>query len=133
MKTEIFWLTLTIIATAMFWMPYILNRIVEHRLIPALRNPNRDARPKSEWANRMMYAHENAVENMVLFAPLVLLIHILGLSSQMTIIASMVYFFTRIAHFILYTLGIPYLRTIVFFVGFLSQMTLAVTIVKSLI
>ena len=133
MKTEIFWLTLTIIATAIFWIPYILNRIAEHQLVPALRNPNRDARPKSEWANRMMYAHENAVENMVLFAPLVLLIHVLGLSSEITLIASMVYFFARIAHFVLYTLGVPYLRTIAFFVGFLSQMTLAVTIVNSLI
>jgi len=133
MNTEIFWLTLTIIATAMFWIPYILNRIAEHQLIPALRNPNRDARPKSEWANRMMYAHQNAVENLVLFAPLALSIHILNLSSETTVIASMIYFFTRIAHFVLYTLGVPYLRTIAFFVGFLSQMTLAFVIIDSLI
>lgn len=132
MKNEIFWLTLTIIATALFWLPYIINRITEHQLIPALRNPNRDARPKSQWANRMMYAHENAVENMVLFAPLAIGIHVLGLSSNVTVMAAMIYFYTRIAHFILYTLGIPYLRTIAFFVGFLSQMTLAFTIINSL-
>lgn len=133
MKNEIFWLTLTIIITAVFWIPYILNRIAEHTLIPALRNPNRDARPQSQWANRMMYAHENAVENMVLFAPLVLAVHILGLSSSTTILAAMVYFYARVAHYLLYTFGIPYLRTIAFFVGFLSQMTLAYTIVESLI
>ena len=132
MKNEIFWLTLTIIATAIFWLPYILNRIAEHQLIPALRNPNRDARPKSQWANRMMYAHENAVENMVLFAPLVIGIHVLGLSSETTILAAMVYCYARMAHFVLYTLGIPYLRTLAFFAGFLSQMTLAFTILNAL-
>ena len=132
MKTEIYWLTLTIVATALFWVPYLLNRIAEHQLIPALRNPGRDDRPQSQWANRMMYAHENAVENMVLFAPLVVMIHILGLSTETTVMASMVYFFTRIAHYLLYTLGIPYLRTIAFFIGFLAQMTLAYTILTAL-
>ena len=132
MKTEIYWLTLTIVITALFWVPYILNRIAEHQLIPALKNPNRDATPQSQWANRMMYAHENAIENIALFAPLVITVHILGLSTETTVMASMIYFFTRIAHFTLYTLGIPYLRTLAFFVGFLAQMTLAYTILTAL-
>ena len=132
MKTEIYWLTLTIVITALFWVPYILNRIAEHQLIPALKNPNRDARPQSQWANRMMYAHENAIENIALFAPLVIMVHILGLSTETTVIASMIYFFTRVAHFTLYTLGIPYLRTLAFFVGFLAQMTLAFAILNTL-
>jgi len=128
MKTEIYWLTLTIVITALFWVPYILNRIAEHQLIPALRNPNRDARPQSQWANRMMYAHENAVENLVLFAPLAIMVQFLGVSSETTSLAAMVYFFTRVAHYVLYTFGIPYLRTAAFFVGFLAQMTLAYAI-----
>ncbi len=132
MNTELFWLTLTIVATALFWVPYILNRIVEHQLIPALKNPNRDARPESEWANRMMYAHENAVENMVLFAPLVIMVSYLGISSELTLAASMAYFYTRIAHFVLYTFGVPYLRTIAFFIGFLAQMVLAEAILNAL-
>ncbi|WP_218156528.1 hypothetical protein [Pseudoalteromonas denitrificans] len=57
MKTEIYWMTLTVLATALFWLPYIIDRILEHDLLPALRNPERDTRPESKWANRMMYAH----------------------------------------------------------------------------
>ncbi len=132
MKNEIYWLTLTIVMTAVFWVPYLLNRITEHQLIPALRNPNRDARPKSEWANRMMYAHENAVENLILFAPLVIGVHILGLSNSQTVMAATIYFFARLAHFFIYTFGIPYFRSIAFFIGFLSQMVLAFTILNSL-
>jgi len=133
MNTEIFWLTLTIVLTASLWVPYILDRIFEHQLIPALRNPNRDSRPKAPWANRLMYAHENAVENMVLFAPLVLIVIFLGLSSETTVMAAKLYFFTRLAHVILYTFGIPFLRTIAFFLGFLAQMTLVYVVIGSMI
>jgi len=132
MNTELFWLTMTILATAILWLPYIINRIIEHELLPALRNPNRDERPKAEWANRLMYAHENAVENLVVFTPLVLMVHILGLTNDTTALACMIYFFTRIAHVMLYTLGIPYLRTLAFFIGFLMQMQLGFIIISSI-
>jgi len=133
MNTEIFWLTLSIILTAILWVPYILDRIFEHQLVPALRNPNRDSRPKSQWANRLMYAHENAVENMVLFAPLVIAVIVLGLSNETTVMSTKLYFFTRLAHVLFYTLGIPYLRTIAFFLGFLAQMTLAYVLIGSVV
>jgi uncharacterized MAPEG superfamily protein len=131
MKNEIYWLVLTILLTSVIWIPYILNRIYEHKLIPALKNPNRDSRPKSEWANRMMYAHENAVENLVLFAPLVILIQYLQLSTSATVMASMVYFFGRLAHAVIYTFGIPYLRTLSFAIAFGAQFYLAIVILKS--
>lgn len=132
MKNEIFWLVLTIVVTSLLWLPYILDRILEHKLIPALRNPNRDCRPKTMWANRLMYAHENAVENMVLFAPLVLAIMYLELSTASTILASMVYFFARLAHIIMYTFGVPYLRTIAYFTGWLAQSYLAIVLLSNL-
>ncbi|MCF6262453.1 MAG: MAPEG family protein [Xanthomonadales bacterium] len=131
MKNEIFWLVSTIIVSSLFWVPYILDRIFEHKLIPALRNPNRDSRPKSQWANRLMYAHENAVENMVLFAPLVILVLYLDLSTSATITAAMIYFYARVAHVLLYTFGVPYLRTLAYFVGWLAQLYLAIIVLSS--
>jgi len=132
MKNEIFWLVLTILLTGTMWAPYILNRISEYKLIPALRNPNRDSRPKSQWANRLMYAHENAVENMVLFAPLVILILYLQLSTSHTIIATMIFFFARVAHAILYTLGVAYFRTLSYAIGWMAQTYLAIIILMGL-
>ena len=130
MKNEIFWLLLTILLTSVFWVPYIIDRILENKLIPALRNPNRDSRPKSQWANRLMYAHDNAVENMVLFAPLVILVQYLQLSTATTINAAMVYFFARLLHVIFYTFGVPYLRTVAYFSGWLAQTYLAIILLK---
>ena len=124
MTTELFWLTATIAMTAIFWVPYIINRILENSLIPALRNPKPDSLPNASWAHRMMHAHSNAIENLVLFAPLVLVLHAVNVSTEITATACIVYFWARLMHFIVYTFGIPYLRTLAFFAGFLAQMTL---------
>lgn len=124
MTRELFWLTMTLGLTAMLWVPYILNRIKEHGLLAALRNPMRDEPAKSEWANRLMHAHNNAVENLVVFAPLVLILHFIAVRSDAIIMAIIVYFWARLAHAIIYTFGVPYLRTIAFFVGFISQCAL---------
>lgn len=107
--------------TALLWVPYIVNRIMEHGLIPALRNPKPDAPPRSGWANRLMQAHSNAIENLVVFAPLVIAIQLVGANSTGTTAAVMIYFWARLAHAFIYTFGIPYLRTVAFFVGFLVQ------------
>ena len=125
---EIFWLTSTATLTALFWVPYILNRLKEHGVWPALRNPQPDLRPRAQWAERMMRAHTNAVENLAIFAPLVLALHVTGLSAPATADACMVYFFARLAHYVIYTLGLPLLRTVAFFTGFLAQMVLAITL-----
>lgn len=125
MRPEYVWLNATIILTALLWVPYILNRLAEHGIWPALRNPDVDPRPRAAWAHRLMRAHANAVENLVLFAPLVIMVVALGKADAMTANAAGLYFAMRLAHPVLYTLGVPFFRTMVFFIGFLCQMALA--------
>ncbi len=125
MTPELFWLTLTVTMTALFWMPYIVNRMVEDGVLGAMANPSFDAAPKAAWADRMTHAHSNAVENLVIFAPLVLMLAIANVSTPATIAACQLYFFARLAHYIIYSLGIPFLRTVAFIAGFVAQMTLA--------
>ncbi|MFT5451512.1 MAG: putative MAPEG superfamily protein [Enterobacterales bacterium] len=76
----------------------------------------------------MTKAHSNAVENLVIFAPLVILVQITNSSNEITLMACQVYFHARLAHFLVYSLGIPYFKTIAFAVGFLAQMVLAYTL-----
>jgi len=128
MTPEIYWLTLTCLMTALMWVPYILNRIVEMGLWPALKNPQPDKNPKAQWAFRTERAHANAVENLVIFAPLAIAVHSLGLSSETTALAVMVFFFSRLAHFLIYAFGVPLLRTMAFFVGWVCQIVLGLTI-----
>ena len=96
----------------------------------ALANPSRKDKPQSEWAQRLYFAHTNAVENLVIFAPLVLILDALNISTQTTIIACAVYFWARLAHAILYTIGVPVLRTLAFSVGFVAQVVLVLAIFR---
>ena len=128
MTTELFWLTLTVTITALFWMPYIVNRILEMGVMEAMGNPNSDSTPRALWAERMMRAHSNAVENLVIFAAFVVILAIANISTPATVAACQLYFFARVAHYLVYTLGIPFLRTVAFIAGFVAQMTLAFAI-----
>ena len=131
LSTEIYWLVLTILMTALFWVPYILNRMLEQGIGPALWDPHGITDTQRVWARRMMQAHQNAIENLVLFAPLVILIQITGLNSTTTSTACMVYFFARLLHYIVFTFAVPVLRIIAFLVAFAAQITLAMQLLKA--
>src|SRR5258705_10336155 len=93
-------------------------------------DPSRNAKPHAEWATRLMFAHDNAVETLVIFAPLVLILAEIDYSTKWTVYACAVYFWSRVAHLIVYTLGLPVFRTLAFTVGFLAQAVLALAILK---
>lgn len=131
MTRELFWLSLTVILTGLLWIPYIINRTQVRGLSGAMGNPTRNDKPQAEWANRLMFAHDNAVENLVIFAPLVLILNAIDYSSSTTVLACAVYFWARVAHVIVYTMGVPVLRTLAFSVGFIAQATLALTILRA--
>jgi uncharacterized MAPEG superfamily protein len=130
MPKEFFWLMLTIILTGLMWIPYILDRAAVRGLAVAMGNPSPADKPQSPWAQRMMAAHDNAVENLVLFAPLVLVAHALQISTGVTAAACAVYFWARLAHFIAYALGIPVLRTLCWTIGWLALLVLVLAIFK---
>ena len=130
MPKEFFWLMATIILTGLMWIPYILDRAAVRGLAGAMGNPSPADKPQAPWAQRMMAAHANAVENLVLFAPLVLIAHALQISTATTAAACAVYFWARLAHFIAHTLGIPVLRTLVWTVGWLALVVLVLAICR---
>ena len=128
MSRELMWLTLTVILTGLLWIPYILDRIMVRGLMGAMANPSRNDKPQSPWAQRLYFAHSNAVENLVIFAALVLTLDSLGHATESTAIACAVYFWARLAHAIVYMLGIPVLRTLAFAAGFAAQVVLVIAV-----
>ena len=124
MKTELFYLTCVTVLTGLLWIPYILDRIAVGGLADAVGYPAHP-QPQSPWAQRLMRAHANAVENLVVFAALVLAAHAAGVANAATASACVVYFWARVVHVGAYTAGVPWLRTLAFAVGFFAQATLA--------
>lgn len=83
-STELVSVALTALFTGLLWVPIILNRLAEMGPWKALRNPEPDVRPKAQWAYRLASAHRNAIENLVVFAPLAISVHILGIANDLT-------------------------------------------------
>ena len=124
MKTELLYLTLVAAFTGLMWVPYILDRISVRGLMDAVGYPE-NPKPQSVWAQRLMKAHANAVENLVIFATLVLVAHAIGLTNPIIAGACAVYFWARVVHALAYTFGVPWVRTLAFTVGFFSQAVVA--------
>jgi uncharacterized MAPEG superfamily protein len=124
MKAELMYLVWVTTLTAVMWIPYILNRIMVRGIADAVGYPV-NPKPQSPWARRMQAAHANAVENLVVFAALVLVAQDAGVSNSATVMACMVYFWARVAHLAAFTLALPWVRTLAFAVGFFCQITLA--------
>ena len=130
MTTELYWLTLTALMTALFWVPYVLNRMVMNGLGGTLAGGAPDSNTLSAWAQRAARAHTNAVENLAIFAPIVLTAHVLGISNGATRLAVVVYFFARLLHFVVYSAGIPAARTLTCTAGWLAQIAIIASILR---
>jgi uncharacterized MAPEG superfamily protein len=128
MTRELFWLTLTVGLTGLIWVPYMWDRMMVRGLMGSMANPSRDDKPQSAWAQRLYFGHTNAVDNLAVFAPLVLILNAIDYSSRWTVLACAVYFWSRLAHAVIYAFGIVVLRTVVFLIGFAAQIVLFLAI-----
>ena len=128
MNTELLYLAYVTLFTAVLWIPYILNMILVRGVIDAVGYPA-EPKPMAAWASRLKAAHYNAVENLVIFAVLILVANQVGVLGEATAMSAMVYFWARVVHAVSYAMAIPWVRTLAFVVGFGSQLCIAWQIV----
>lgn len=73
---------------------------------------NRDGLPEIKgWGGRAARAHRNMLENLVLFAALVLVAVVAGKTNAMTLLGAQIFLYARIAYALVYIAGVPWLRT----------------------
>jgi uncharacterized MAPEG superfamily protein len=77
-------------------------------------------------AGRAKRAHLNMLENLPLFAALVLIAAVAGKANATTAMGAMIFFWARLAYAIIYLMGIPWLRTAVWFVSAVGMIMIAV-------
>ena len=124
MTPELKWLALTCLVTTLMWFPYILNLISIRGLMDAMGYPD-NPKPMSAWAERLKRAHYNAVENLIVFGLLVVIAHVANIHSSLTLLACTVYFWSRLIYAIIYAVGIPVIRTLVFATSWLCILAMA--------
>jgi uncharacterized MAPEG superfamily protein len=127
-SSELYSLTLISTATALMWVPYVLARMTTHGVLRAIGTPGAGYPTDAPWADRARRAHLNAFENLVVFAPLVLVCAIIGVSTRATVLSAQIYVAARLAHYVIYAAGIPVARTIAFLVGACATFAIAVVL-----
>ena len=128
MTTDLMMLAWSAALCALLWVPYILARIGAWGLVDTVGYP--DSPPDVPvWSARIKKAHANLVENLLPFGVLVLVAHVGGMANESTALDATLFFWSRVAHAIVYTVGIPWLRTVAFFGGFVGQVMIFIAII----
>lgn len=128
MTSELMSLSWVLALHLVIWIPYILNLIAVRGLISAVGYPENPP-PMAPWAERMKAAHYNSVENLVVFATLVLVANAVGITNDTTVLACQVYFWARVVHVLMYTFAVPWGRTLAFAVAWACQAGLLLQVI----
>ena len=119
MTTELSMLVWVTGLTGIMWVPYVLARIQQSGLLSVLKYEPLSGLP--DWIERAKAHHHNSVENLVIFAALIITAHLANETNAATASAAITYFWSRLVHLIVQYAGIAYLRTIAFFAGWLAM------------
>lgn len=76
--------------------------------------------PLTGAAFRLERAQLNSVIALALFAPAVLILHLQGAGGAMPLLLAQIFVLARVVYVIVYALGIAYVRTLAWVVGFLA-------------
>ena len=124
MTPELKYLAWTSVLSALIWIPYVLNVLSQNKMSDAVGYPDSPLL-MSPWAERMKKAHYNAIENLVVFAALVLVANAMDISNNATTSAATTFFWARLVHVGAYTAGIPWVRTLAFAVAWGASICIA--------
>jgi len=128
---ELHVLCLVATATVLMWIPAASARTLTRGLARTLGNPDPADPPDPAWAERARRAHINAAENLVVFAPLVTVAALAGVSTPATVLAAWVYLGARLVHYAVYAMGVPVIRTLAFVVGVGATLTIAAAVLAA--
>ena len=85
--------------------------------LPLLAGNREALAPCTGWAGRAARAHHNMLESLVLFAALVLIAALTGKTNATTLLGAQLFFWARLVYAVVYLAGIPWARTVVWFVS----------------
>ena len=130
MTTDLQYLAYTAVLTASLWIPYIAAQVMTNGALAAQNYLDPKPRPVPLWGQRANRAHINAVESFAPFAALVLIAHVAGKADATTAFCAISFFWLRLVHAVVYWLGLPFIRTVVFTLGWIAVVVLFLQVVR---
>jgi uncharacterized MAPEG superfamily protein len=127
MTTELFWLLMTAILAATLWMPYIVGiNTTEFEGKDELFVRPPDRKTMLPWVQRSYRAHLNLLEQFLPFATIVIIAHLLKVSTPITAWCAFLFFWLRVSHAIGMISGLARLsvRPLLYVAGWLATMAI---------
>jgi uncharacterized MAPEG superfamily protein len=82
------------------------------------------------WGDRARRAHANLVENLVVFAALVLAAHAAGRTNEWTALGAQLFFWGRVGHAVTYIAGLVPWRTVAFAIAIVGEWIIAIQLLR---
>lgn len=129
MKPELMWLVWAVALTVVQMLIAVTGAFTQVGLMPLVGN--RDNFPAlTGWVGRADRAHHNMLENLVLFAALVLTASFSGKANDMVVLGAQIFFWARLVYAAVYLAGIPWLRTGVWTVSVVGLVIIFLQLVR---
>ena len=119
MKPELVWLLWAVALTFVQMLVAVGGATLQVGL-PALAGNREGLPPFNGWAGRAQRAHHNMLENLVLFAALVLIAVVTNKTNSTTLLGA------QLVYALVYLAGIPWLRTAVWTVSVIGMILIFV-------
>jgi uncharacterized MAPEG superfamily protein len=87
-----------------------------------------DMTPPTAWQARTKRLVDNHREGLALFTPLVLIAAVANVSTESTVLGAQLFFFSRVAHAIIYLAGWPWVRPVAWLVGIVGTVMIFVAL-----
>lgn len=129
MSTDLKYLAFTAILTASLWIPYVVAQVRTNGPLKPENYLDPTQRPLPAWGKRADRTYINAVETFAPFAALVIVAHLAG-KAEATAFWAICYFWLRLAHAVVYLLGIPYVRTVIFTLGYVAIVGIFLEVIR---
>jgi uncharacterized MAPEG superfamily protein len=130
MSTELKYLALTSLLTASLWIPYVVAQVITNGPLSGQNYVDPTPRPVPLWGQRAHRAYLNAVETFAPFAALVIAVQLAGKNDGMTVFWATSFFWIRVAHASVFLAAIPFIRTILFVLGWICVIGLFFELIK---
>ncbi len=123
MTVELWMLFWAVVLT--FAQVLVATTAASTQVSPAVLAGNREGMALTGWAGRAQRAHRNMLENLILFAGLVLLVHVAGAGNDTSAVGAQIFVVARLVYAVVYVLGIPWLRTALWGVSVVGMIMVA--------
>ncbi len=130
MSTDLKYLLYTAALTASLWLPYVICQVLTNGFLSPGNYKDPTPRPVPAWGRRADRTLMNAVETFAPFAAIVIVAHLAGKTNETTAFWAVWFFWMRLGHAIVYLTGIPYLRTLLFTLGYVAVLAIFWQVIK---